>query len=410
MMIHLKKYIQWTSVILLVGTIVGSISAFFLVSLDYVTNTRESQFIWVLLLPLGGLIIGYTYYFLSKGVEGGNNRLINEMIVPKRKIHWKMTPLVLFGTLATHLFGGSAGREGTAIQMGGATADQFSFWFNWGERQRKIILRMGVAAGFASIFGTPIAGIFFAYELGRDKKLDFTGIIPIILVSFLANLVCDLWQVEHTHYVVNEVTPISFTALFWVVIAGIIFGLAALCFNYCKQFFNYLFARLIKYAPLRPFIGGIIIVGVVFLLDTTKYLGLGLPTIVDAFSNPANNYDFIIKLLLTAFTLGAGFKGGEATPLFFMGATLGSILVWFIPLPVSLLAGMGFIAVFSGATNTPIACTFIGVELFGWEGILYFFIACLIAYLISGRTSVYATQQKYLRKLSVIQYRKMNKQ
>ena len=398
----IKNFLFWILAILLIGGVVGSISAFFLVSLDFVTTTRENQFIWVLLLPLGGLLIGYTYYYLEKGVEGGNNHLIKEMIVPERKIHWKMTPLVLFGTLATHLFGGSAGREGTAVQMGGATADQLSLRWKSSENQRKTILRMGVAAGFASIFGTPMAGIAFAYELGRDKRFHIRGILPILLASFLGDFVCHAWQVEHTHYTIAEIPTFTLANLGWTLLAGLIFGGAAYLFSILKVFFTKQFQRLVKFPPFRPFIGGIVIVLVVLLINDTKYLGLGVPYIESSFTDGAASYDFIVKLLFTAFTLGAGYKGGEATPLFFIGATLGSVLIWFIPLPISLLAGLGFIAVFAGATNTPIACIIMGIELFGGEATPYYMIVCVLAFVISGNTSVYAEQQKILRKYSLI--------
>ena len=404
---RLYRYFQWGVIILLIGAVVGSISAFFLVALDWVTQERESNFIWVLLLPVGGAIIGYTYYYMEKGVEGGNNRLIKEMILPKQKIHWKMTPLVLFGTLATHLFGGSAGREGTAVQMGGASADQFVKLFNWKPFNRKTILRSGVAAGFAGVFGTPIAGILFAFELGRDKNFNPLAIIPIVLASFFADFICHAWQVHHTEYFITEFPSYTISSLSWVVVAGLLFGLAAVTFNYSKLIFSFIFKKVINYPPLRTIIGGLILVGIVFLLDTTKYLGLGVPIIQNAFSEVNSWEVFILKLVLTAFTLGAGFKGGEATPLFFIGATLGSFLFLYIPLPLSLLAGLGFIAVFAGSTNTPIACAAMGCELFGYEGLIFYIIVCFIAFLISGKTSVYNTQQEHLNKLSLLErYRK----
>ena len=398
-----KITFQWLTVCLVIGILVGSIAALFLVGLTWVTSMRTANFWLVLSLPIGGLIIGYLYYYLEKGVEGGNNRLIHEMILTKQKIHWKMTPLVLLGTWLTHLFGGSAGREGTAVQMGGATADQFSRLFGWGDSQRKIILRMGVAAGFAGVFGTPFAGIIFAYELARDRTFNYWGVLPIVLTAIIADFVCHAWQVEHTSYVIAEVPVLGISSIGWTLFSGLAFGVTALVFNYSKKGFGLLFSKTIKHPAFRPFVGGIVLVGVVFLLDSTRYLGLGVPVIQSAFVEVLSPHDFWIKLLLTAFTLGAGFKGGEATPLFFMGATLGSALVWFVPLPVSLLAGLGFIAVFAGATNTPIACTVMGVELFGWEALPYFIMVCWVAYFISGRTSVYAVQQEYLRKLSVVE-------
>ena len=174
----------------------------------------------------------------------------------------------------------------------------------------------------------------------------------------------------------------------------------ALLFSRTTHFFTKLFNSKIAYAPLRPFIGGVFIALIVWVLGTTKYIGLGIPTIIDAFNTNLPGYDFLLKLMLTALTLGAGFKGGEVTPLFFIGATLGNALCCFVPLPIALLAGMGFVAVFSGATNTPIACTIMGVELFGGEYVLYYAIACFTAYYFSGHSGIYTAQRSAVDKVS----------
>lgn len=398
-----KLIFQWVIPILAIGIVVGSLSAFFLVALEWATELREENFIIVMILPIGGLLIGWTYFYFEHGVEGGSNRLISEMTFPKQSIHWKMTPLVLFGTIATHFFGGSAGREGTAVQMGGATADQLSFLFQWGKRERGILLRMGVAAGFAGVFGTPLAGILFAFEFARDKKVDFYSIPLILATAFLADAVCSGWDVDHTIYQITEFPNVHWTSFSWVLLVGVLFGLAALFFNYAKVFFETLFKRFIHYPPFRPMVGGVVLVVSVYAFGTSKYLGLGMPVIEEAFVLQSDTITFSLKLLLTAFTLGAGFKGGEATPLFFIGATLGSTLFGWIPLPLSFLAGLGFIAVFSGSTNTPIACVLLGCELFGYDGLPFYTLVCFTAYLVSGKTSAYKSQVANLRKYSAVQ-------
>ena len=303
-----------------------------------------------------------------------------------------MAPLVLFGTLATHLFGGSAGREGTAIQIGGAIADRFTKVLKLSEIDRKIVLIAGISAGFASVFGTPLAGGVFALEVLVLGRIRLDAVIPSFMAAVFANYFCEVWGVTHTIYHISSVAAMTPANLLWSLLAGIIFGLVAMLFSKTTHFWNHLFSKQIKYPPLRPVIGGLILAITLYLMGTTKYIGLGIPTIVDAFNINLNSYDFLIKLLLTSFTLGAGFKGGEVTPLFFIGATLGNVLIWFIPLPMSLLAGMGFVAVFAGATNTPIACTLMGIELFGIESGVFIALACCTAYLFSGHSGVYSSQ------------------
>lgn len=303
-----------------------------------------------------------------------------------------MAPLVLFGTLVTHLFGGSAEREGTAVQMGGAIADRFAYLLKLNDTDRKIIIVMGISAGFASIFGTPIAGAIFALEVLILGRIRYEALLPSILVAAIADYSCKLWNVSHTHYLIPQVPELSPETFFYVLLAGILFGLAALLFSKTVHFFGGLFMERITYPPLRPFIGGAVIAVAVYLLGTTRYIGLGIPVIQDSFVHAAPGYAFLLKLLLTTFTLGAGFKGGEVTPLFFIGATLGSALFALFPLPVALLAGMGFVAVFSGATNTPIACTVMGMELFGAETGIYMALACFVAYIFSGHTGIYTSQ------------------
>lgn len=389
---YLFFLIKWLFLAMLVGALAGTASAFFLVSLDEVTLWRE-QHLWIIaLLPIGGLAIGLIYHYLGDSVVRGNNQLLEEFHNPRQVIPFKMAPLVLLGTLITHLFGGSAGREGTAVQMGGAIADQFTHLFKFKPRDRKILIIIGISAGFASVFGTPLAGAVFALEVMVLGRVRYEAILPSLLTAIIAHYTCLAWNVHHTSYSIPFVPEMNPQNFFWAILVGILFGLTAMLFSKSTHFWGTLFKSNIKYAPLRPFIGGIAIAAAVWAIGSTKYIGLGIPTIVGAFSEDLHAYDFLLKILFTSFTLGAGFKGGEVTPLFYIGATLGNALVWFVPLPMALLAGMGFVAVFSGATNTPIACTLMGIELFGIESALYIAIACVVAYLFSGHTGIYSSQ------------------
>lgn len=395
-----RYFVLWLGLAALVGILSGSASAIFLVSLDWATNFRESHLWLISLLPLAGFGIGYVYHHYGANSANGNNLLLDELYQSKNPIPLRMTPLVLFGTIFTHLFGGSAGREGTAVQMGGSLADQLTKWFSLQKENRRIIIICGVAGGFASVFGTPLAGAVFSLEWMLIRKFRWKSIFPAFLAAFVAHWVCELvWGVGHTNYSIPEIPVHSLSNLAWVIPAGVAFGLAARLFAETGHLVSDIFKKTIAYPPLRPFLGGILVAMIVYFTATTTYIGLGIPRIVEAFETPLPWYDWLAKTGMTGLTLGSGFKGGEVTPLFFTGATLGNALSAWIPLPLALMAGMGFVGVFSGATNTPIACTLMGMELFGYMAGIFLGLACLIAYFFSGKGSIYASQNleaKYL--------------
>ena len=389
--LHLQFVLKWLLVAVFVGSLSGSASAVFLLMLDWAKQTRD-QYNWLLfLLPLGGVFVAAGYKYFGGLASKGNNLIIEEVQSPSRVITFLMAPLVLFGTIITHVFGGSAGREGTAVQMGAAIADQFNFLKKFSEEDRKILLMCGMAAGFSSLFGTPLAGTVFALEIIVIGRLRYEGLLPVLFSALIANYVCDLWPIHHTHYQIGEVPSFNLKNIGWVFLASIFFGFTAMGFSSGMFWLSHQFKRFIENPLLRPLFGGAIVALCIYLLGF-KYAGLGIPTIVESFNVQQGLEVFAVKLILTVLTLSAGFKGGEVTPLFFIGATLGSALSLFIPLPLGLLAGLGFVAVFSGATNAPIACSLMGIELFGGDSAIYIVIACFVAYFFSGHTGIYTAQ------------------
>ena len=388
----LLSIVEWFLLSMVIAICVGSACAFFLISLEKATDFRNAHAWIIYLLPLAGILLGYAFYKWGKDIGPGNNLVISNIHKPKKIIPFRLAPFILGGTVFTHLFGGSAGREGTAIQMAAAISDQLTRIFNLSKYNRKVVLISGMSAGFGAVFGTPLAGAIFGLEVYHMGKIKYNAIFPAFASSFMADYVTRSYGVPHYHYLIGLVPNINFQGLIITILAGICFGLASLGFIQLTSSYSKLSSKYIKKEYMRPFFGGLIILAIAGLLGTTKYLGLGLPTIAESFVVQQAPYVFFFKLVLTAITLGAGFKGGEVTPLFFIGAALGSALSLFMPLPVGLLASMGFVAVFAGASNTPLASSIMAIELFGIACSPYVAIACIVAYLISGHHGIYSSQ------------------
>jgi H+/Cl- antiporter ClcA len=243
------------------------------------------------------------------------------------------------------------------------------------------------------VFGTPLAGAIFGLEVLAIGRLRYDAILPCVVAAIVADQVGLLWGVHHTHYAIPLVPAVSAWGLAAMVIAGATFGVTGKAFADATHALSGWMKQRVSHAPLRPLLGGIVIAAAAWFLGADRYIGLGIPTIVEAFQQPLAPYDFAAKMMFTIASLGSGFKGGEVTPLFYIGATLGNALAPLLNMPIPFLAGIGFVAVFAGAANTPIASTLMAMELFGAEVGVFAAVACVVSYLFSGHTGIYRSQR-----------------
>jgi H+/Cl- antiporter ClcA len=339
---------------LLTALLAGTASAFLLWSLDAVGDWFATHRWMVWLLPAVGWL---THWLYRQTGAGGMVEVLADLRDPRERVNWRMAPAVLTGTILTHLCGGSAGREGTAVQAGAALAGRAG-----------ADLRVGIAAGFGSVFGTPWAGFLYSFEIAGLRTAAPGVILPCLLGAFVADWVAQAWGAHHTVYRI-AVWP-AWWAIGWAAAAGCAFGLAAWTYH--------LFTDIVKrYVPVL--LGGAVVAVVLYSTQAWQFSGLGVPEIAAAFERPAAPADWLAKLSLTAITVGSGFRGGEATPLFFVGATLGNTLSGPVGVPMGWLAGLGFVAVFAAATRTPLASTVMAVELFGPAVIPFALAACFSA-------------------------------
>jgi H+/Cl- antiporter ClcA len=378
----------------LTGILAGIFSSLFLILLELATRTRDlhPSIIWG--LPAAGFLIGEVYFRYGNGSEKGTGLIIDEIHNPQKVLPGRMTPLVLLGTVLTHLFGGSAGREGTAVQMGASLGDQISKFFNVPAAERKILLVAGAGAGFGAAVGAPFAGVIFGMEVIRVGRLKIFAPLECFVASFAAFYTARWLRAPHSHYPPIAIPDLEIRTLGFIVAAGILFGLTARLFVGITHGVEWLQSKFVKYPPARPLLAGILLCLLFTLPHMYQYAGLGIPTIQRALTSPFGFAVPALKTIFTALTVGSGFKGGEFIPMVFIGTTLGSALSSIIPVSSGLLAAVGFAAVFGAGANTPIACTIMAMEIFGPKIGAYALLGCLAAYTASGPRGIYRGQRE----------------
>lgn len=382
--------IKVLSSISLIAIITGFLSALFLGSLSLIQHLTTGSILGFVSLPFLGLIMVYVYTRWGRQAEGGNNLLIESYRENKNIIPTSITPLVLISTLMTHLGGGSIGREGTAVQMGGGMASLISRIFKIDPKFYRTLLLCGIASGFGSIFGVPLAGAVFAFEFVNFKAFNIFNFCACLFAAILGHIVVLGLGVEHYKSLTIFEWSFSFQEIFFVLFSGVVFGLAAKFFVLSTEIFKSGLHRFIKNRYLLVFIGASVLAGIfISFEDLQKYASLSLPLLNEADSETVTKYDWALKSLFTSWTLALGFKGGEVTPLLVIGQTLGNAFSQIFSVSLSTFTKLGFVGVFAGASAAPIACAVMAAEIFGLQIFPYALVVCYLSHRIAGKHRIY---------------------
>lgn len=402
-MTHLKCYfapsfhniillIKWLITAVLIGIIVGGAGTFFYHAMTFVTNCRTANPWLTYLLPFAGLVIIFLYRISGQYNNTGTN-LVLMAIQTEQHISIKVSPLIIVSTLLTHLFGGSAGREGAALQLGGSLGDFFAHIFNFDEKDKKIAIMCGMSACFSAVFGTPMAAAVFSMEVISVGIMHYSALVPCVTASLTASLLARHFGAIpecFTIHLIPELTPLTAGQM---ILAAACFAGISVVFCMLLHLAEHYYRQYIPNPYLRIMTGGVIVIFLTLICHTRDYIGAGMPMIERCFEGNVPVYAFILKIIFTAATLGAGYKGGEIVPSFFTGATFGCVIAPLLGLPAPLCAGCGMIGVFCGVTNTPISSLLIAFELFGFEGMPYYLITIAVCYMLSGYYGLYSSQK-----------------
>ena len=395
-MTYAAALVKWMTVGALVGGVGGLVGSLFHLGVNYATGVREAH-PWVLyLLPVGGLVIVFLYRITK--MEGKGTNAVIESVHFGREVPIWLVPLIFIGTVITHLCGGSAGREGAALQIGGGIGYGTGRLLHLGEKDLPLATLCGMSGVFAALFGTPLTATVFALEVISVGVLYYAGLIPCITASMMGYLVSRLMGIAPTRFTVTTPALNGWTMLL-VVILALLCALVSILFCRGLHLAEHLAEKYFKNAYVRILAGAAVIVAITLLLGTTDYNGAGMHIIEQAVAGQASPRAWLWKLLLTVVTIACGFKGGEVVPSFFIGATFGCVVGAFLGLDPGFAAAVGLVAVFCGAVNCPLASVILSVELFGSGDLLYFAMACAISYLASGYCGLYSSQTILYSKL-----------
>ena len=397
---HMAGYVvvlaKWLVLGALIGAVGGFVGSLFHIGVNYATSERL-RYPWILyLLPLAGLVIVWLYK--AAGVWGKGTNAVIESVHFGKDVPVQLVPVICLATVLTHLFGGSAGREGAALQIGGGIGHETGKLLHLGEKDLPLATLCGMAGVFSALFGTPLTATVFALEVISVGVLYYAGLVPCITSAMVGYLVSLAMGVPPTRF---TVTAPALSAWTMVLVLALGIGCAVVSILFCQGLHRTerLAEKYLKNPWLRAVVGGCIVIALTKLVGTGDYNGAGMDVIERAVAGEASGWAWVLKLLFTAVTIGFGFKGGEVVPSFFVGATFGCVAGSLLGLPPGFAAAVGLVAVFCGAVNCPIASVILSIELFGSGGLLYFAMACAVSYLLSGYCGLYSSQTILYSKL-----------
>lgn len=388
---YILSSLRWLVLASITGLAVGAFSSVFSWCMTMVTSLRMAHDWLIFFLPVAGLIIVFLYQIADMKDDKGTNQILLAIHASPR-IRLRLAPLIFISTILTHLFGGSAGREGAALQLGGSIGNSLGNLLHLDDDDKKIMVLCGMSAAFSALFGTPIAAAVFPLEVISVGIMQYSALLPCIFSSLIASHFAATMGIAPEAFTIVDIPALELVSGLKIILVAAICGIASTCFCFLLELVHQKYAQILKNPYVRIFVAGVLVVVISLMLQTRDYNGAGIPVIERAMEGEVVWYAFLIKMILTVLTLCAGFKGGEIIPSLFIGATLGCLLGQFLGISPSLCTAIGMISLFCGATNCPLSSMLIGFELFGFKGVYYILIAIAVSYAFSGYRSLYQQQ------------------
>ncbi len=389
---RLKSSARWILFSVLSGIVIGFVGTAFYYGMQAVTDLRIAHPWLLFLLPAGGLAIVWLYHVLHDEKDTGTN-LVLSAIHSNDNIPLRMAPLIFISTLVTHLFGGSAGREGAALQLGGSIGNSLGKLFRFDDKDQHIMIMCGMSASFSALFGTPMAAAIFSMEVVSVGIMHYAALVPCVIAALISHGIASYFGIVPETFALGALPDFTPKTAVLIGILAVLCALVSILFCVILHSAEKLYKHFFKNPYLRALAGGCIVIALTLIVGNRDYNGTGMQIIEQCMEGNVFPLAFLLKMIFTAATLGAGYKGGEIVPSFFIGATFGCLFGNLIGLSPALCASVGMGAVFCGVTNSPITSLLICFELFGFEGMPYYLIAIALSYMLSGYYGLYSSQK-----------------